>query len=109
MPKVNISKTLSEKVSGYKSRRGNVYTFKRGYFYHHGATSMTYAIDVFQKACSILPECNVKIVDNGNHWHAFVGGAKEGSAQDSYLYAKLEITPHIAAEQPSAPQNAQKA
>ena len=109
MPKLNISKTLSEKVSGYKSRRGDVYTFKKGYFYHHGATGMSYGLEVFQAACRALPECNVKLVDKGDHWHAFVGGAKEGSAQDSYLYAKLEITPRIAAEEAKAPQNAPEA
>lgn len=34
---------------------------------------------------------NAEIVDSGNHFHAFVGGAKSGTAKDSYLWVKFKI------------------
>jgi hypothetical protein len=32
-----------------------------------------------------------RIIDTGDHWHAFVGGAKSGTSRDSYMYVKFEI------------------
>lgn len=34
---------------------------------------------------------NAVIVDSGNHFHSFVGGAKSGTAQDSFLWVKFTI------------------
>jgi len=31
------------------------------------------------------------IVDSGNHFHDFVGGAKSGSAKDSYLWVTFTV------------------
>jgi hypothetical protein len=31
------------------------------------------------------------VTDSGNHFHAFVGGAKSGSAQDSYLWVTFTV------------------
>lgn len=31
------------------------------------------------------------IVDSGNHYHGFVGGAESGSAQDSFLWVKFTV------------------
>lgn len=33
----------------------------------------------------------VVIADSGNHYHSFVGGAKSGSAKDSYLWVKFTV------------------
>jgi len=32
-----------------------------------------------------------EIVDTGDHWHAFVGSAKSGSAQDTYMYVEFRL------------------
>ena len=34
---------------------------------------------------------NAIIIDSGNHYHNFVGGAKSGSAQDSFLWVKFTV------------------
>lgn len=36
-----------------------------------------------------LPEAQV--IESGNHWHEFVGGAKTGSVKDSFVWVKFKI------------------
>ncbi len=45
------------------------------------------------KILSKAAECklNVTIIDSGMHYHDFVGGAKSGSARDSYHYVTFQI------------------
>ena len=75
-------------LSGYfdtVSRKGNVWTVKNSYFW--GVTQD--GSKTAEKVRSLLPAA--KILDYGNHVHAFVGGAKTGSRQDSYFWVKFEV------------------
>ena len=67
------------------SVRKGIYTVKTGFFYRNSLSP-----DVMkQKVLSKIPSAT--ILDAGEHWHAFVGGAKPGSAQDSYMWVKFTI------------------
>ena len=65
------------------SFRKGVYTAKWSYFYSSQAP------DPVARILAHFP--NAKIVDNGNHFHGFVGGAQSGGPQDSYKWAKFTI------------------
>jgi len=67
------------------SFRDNTFTVKKSYFWGATKDGSTLA----KKVEDLLP--GVKVIDYGNHYHAFVGGAKPGSAQDSYLYCKFKF------------------
>jgi len=58
---------------------------KWGYFYRHGMEPSKLA----DKVKRLYP--GAEIVDTGDHWHAFVGGAKSGSAQDTYMYVEFRL------------------
>lgn len=63
------------------SKSKGVFTFRRGYFYTHGQTADGWR-DTIQKA---LPDA--KIVDHGNHWAPFRGGAP--LSRQSHFYVKF--------------------
>ena len=68
------------------SVRHGVFTLKKSYFW--GITKDSR--DVMEPIVkSIIP--NAKIIDAGNHFHAFVGGAKPGTAKDSYFWIKFTV------------------
>lgn len=67
------------------SLRKGEYLIKKSYYWGLDSDGSTLA----NKVKKILPEAEV--IDYGNHWHPFVGGAKAGSAKDSYLYCKFKI------------------
>lgn len=78
-------RSLLENSVDVLSFRNKVYTAKKSYYW--GATQDGSAFrDKIQK---LIPKA--RVVDYGNHWHSFVGGAKPGSSQDSYYYCKFEI------------------
>ena len=62
-------------------------TFKvcRSYFYHNGLT----AAGVAERFSASF--AGLTLVDFGDHSHAFVGGAKKYSAQDSYVWAEFRV------------------
>ena len=62
-------------------------TFKvcRSYFYHHGLTAELVARK-FSAAFT-----GATLVGSGDHSHAFVGGAKAYSSQDSYVWAEFRV------------------
>lgn len=67
------------------SQRDGVFTAKKSYYW--GITSNG---DAFaNKILALVP--NSKMVDRGNHWAPFHGGARAGSPQDSYFYVKFTI------------------
>ncbi len=67
------------------SVRKGVYTAKWSYFYRHGRTPEGLAEVVLAK----FP--NASIIEKGDHWHGFVGGARAGSAQDSYMWVRFTL------------------
>ena len=79
-----VKQTLGEIFDTFSSR-GGVYTIKKSYFYGFGKDGSALADKVQQKLPSAV------VVDYGNHWHPFVGGAKPGSPQDSYYFCKFKI------------------
>jgi len=65
--------------------RKGIVTAKRSYFYSHG-----YSEDKMAEAIlTVFPTAT--IVEKGNHWHEFCGGAKAGSAKDSYFWVKFTV------------------
>lgn len=78
----DIQKILGTKyVSKYK---GN-FKYWKSYFW-----GMTLNADsLIKKVKQKFP--NAVIVDSGNHFHDFVGSAKSGSRQDSYLYVIFKL------------------
>lgn len=84
MNPADVRRILATVVSTL-SRRGNVYTAKKSYFW--GATVCGAALaDVIVHR---IPQA--KIIETGNHFKPFHGGAKRGSRQDSYLWCKFSI------------------
>ena len=72
-------------VSDKISVRNGVYTIKKSYFYGFGKDGSELAKKVESKLDSAV------VIDYGNHWHPFVGGAKPGSSKDSYYFCKFYI------------------
>lgn len=76
------------------SKRKDIYQVKRSFFYRHGMDSDKLASNVKAAIEAKDKTVKVKLVDNGEHWHGFVGGAKSGSSQDSYFWVKFQIVPN---------------
>jgi hypothetical protein len=62
-----------------------VYKAKRSYF-----RSSVNASEIMSEKIARLP--GIVVNDHGDHWHAFVGGAKPGSHQDSYIWVSFTLT-----------------
>jgi len=60
-----------------------VFVYRSGYFYRHGQDTKTHV----NKVLSTFPDA--KIIDSGDHWAAFRGGASV--AKQSHFYVKFEI------------------
>ena len=78
------------KVFNYrKNKRPNQFRITRSYFYRHGGSEDALEASIKK----ILDDKRIKyvIIDKGNNWHSFVGGAKPGSSQDSFWYVVIEI------------------
>ena len=65
------------------SRKGEVFTLRRGFFYTHGFTAEKYC----EQVKTVFP--TAVIVDSGEIWKPFRGGAKV-SAQ-SYFYVSFYV------------------
>ena len=69
------------------SKRDGVFTIRRGYFYRNGNTEETFKNFV----CKKLDDKNIKytILDYGDHWAPFRGGAS--LARSSHFFVKVKI------------------
>ena len=79
----HIKEAVGNVVSTLSSR-GGVFTAKKSYFWGICGDGSGLA----DKIKSLVP--TAEIVDYGNHYHSFVGGAKPGSPQDSYFWVKFK-------------------
>jgi hypothetical protein len=61
-------------------------TAKWSYYYRFEKTPEGYV----EKIQRMFP--NARIIDKGDHMHSFVGGARTGGAQDSYMWVRFEVT-----------------
>ena len=67
------------------SLRGGIYLAKWTYFYSGGLSKEGCS----KKITTAFP--NAYIIDSGNHYHAFVGGAKIGGPQDTYFWVTFKL------------------
>jgi len=67
------------------SRREGVITIKKSYFYGMMHSGQALA----DKVTKAFPDAS--IIEYGNHFHQFVGGAKSGSPKDSYFWCKFKL------------------
>jgi hypothetical protein len=90
-----MKKTIMAKLRGCgginvdlisKNRKGN-YIFRRGYFYRMGGDSSNFAEAL--KAQLYRMNFNAELIDHGDHWVAFNGGASV--AKQSHFYAEFII------------------
>lgn len=65
------------------TKRGTTYTARRGYYYRHGQTAQGFV----NKVLDAIP--GVKIIDSGDIWKPFKGGAS--LAQQSHFYVTFEL------------------
>ena len=79
-----VSVLLDVKPERIRKSKG-VFRYHQSYFY--GVTKSADAL--VNRVKEKIP--NAIIIDSGNHFHEFVGGAKSGSAQDSYLWVKFTV------------------
>ena len=78
-----VREAISE-ITNTLSSRGGVFTAKKSYYWGLSNDGSALA----DKIKSRIPGAD--IVDYGNHFHDFVGGAKPGSPQDSYYWVKFK-------------------
>ncbi len=69
-----------------RKRNGNLVA-KQTYYFHHGLTEEK----LWLKVKTVFP--NAEMIDSGDHFHAFVGGAKTGSPQDSFVWVEFKLQP----------------
>lgn len=65
------------------SKKSGIFTVRKSYFYTHGGTTQKIVNIVKSKIPS------AKIIDSGDHWAAFRGGASV--ANQSHWYVKFTI------------------
>ena len=79
----DIKEKLGHMVDVVSFRQG-VFTVKKGYFW--GASKD--GSELRDKVVGKIP--NIEVIDYGNHYHEFVGGARPGSSRDSYWWVKFK-------------------
>lgn len=86
-----LEDVLSEfKVFNYrKGGKPNQFRITKSFFYTNGYSAERFANTIQER----LNAKGIKhtILDHGEHWHSFVGGAKPGSAQDSFWYVIVDF------------------
>lgn len=65
--------------------RGGVYIAKWSYFY----SSSLPKEGCSEKIKQAFP--NTYIINSGDHWHSFVGGAKTGGPQDTHFWVTFKL------------------
>jgi len=71
-------------VSGIKCHRDGTVTAFHSYFYR----TMT-RLDLWERILKVFS--NAKRVEDGDHYHDFVGGSKAGGSTDSYIWVRFEL------------------
>lgn len=72
-------------IDGFKFHKDGTITAWHSYFYGIGMTTEVVADFIREE----FPD--ITVLDSGNHYHKFVGGAKSGSSQDSFIWVKFKI------------------
>jgi hypothetical protein len=86
---------IRENVIGIDSlsKRGDVFTARLGYFYTHGKNAEDFATSVQERVQNYLGiGSKVKIVDSGDHWAPFRGGAS--TAKSSHWWVRFKVVPN---------------
>jgi len=89
MNKVMVCKILDLNPEYVKSSKGNFTYFKSFFSCLFSNVDEKMKDKILAKAKE--NNINIQIIDNGCHYHDFVGGAKSGSAKDSYHYVTFKI------------------
>lgn len=87
MKNPEVIKILKSKFDAVSyNKKTNAYTVKDSYYWgvSKGAEAK------IEKVKSLFP--TAEILSSGNHYHAFVGGAKSGSAKDSYFWVVFKLS-----------------
>jgi hypothetical protein len=77
--------TAKLNAGAYTFHKDGTITAKWGYFYVMGRSPEGYMNIIKNR----FP--GVEIVDRGDHYHDFVGGAKVGSAKSSYMWVRFKL------------------
>jgi hypothetical protein len=83
MKRSDVKEAVS--ANAFTFHKDGTVTAKWGYFYRFEKTPEKYAEYVKAK----VP--GAKIIEVGDHYHDFVGGAKTGSAKSSYMWVKFMV------------------
>ncbi len=85
-PKKLTANWLKEHIAGIDEvvKYKGAFTFRRGFYYRHGFTSE----QLVEKLRSQLPD-NIQIIDSGEIWKDFRGGAP--LAKQSHWYVTIKI------------------
>ena len=84
MKTAQVREMLNEKFDTLSQRNG-IFTVKKSYFWGISKNGEEQA----ETVKSLIPQA--MIIDYGNHFHGFVGGAPAGSPNSSYYYVKFTI------------------
>lgn len=76
------------------SKKGDIYTARRGFFYTSGGTSEAFA----NRIRDVIP--SARILDHGEVWKDFKGGASV--ANQSHWWVKFKITTGVVADMGTA-------
>lgn len=77
-----IREVLQPYSSTFSVRKG-IYTMKKSYYW-----GLTKSGEVLKNTVeSLIP--NAKVIDYGNHYADFHGGARPGTSQDSYFWVRF--------------------
>jgi len=71
------------------SKRLGVFMVKKSYFWGLSKSGE----ELWNKVKEKIP--NATLVEYGNNYHDFVGGAKAGSPKDSYFWVKFKIAEEV--------------
>lgn len=82
---MKLSEMKDLTASDSVSRKGDVITFRRGFFYTHGQTSEGFA----KRVALALP--GAVILDHGQHWAPFNGGASVARSSHWWVKVRLEV------------------
>lgn len=81
---------VNDNVHGFDSisKKGNVFTFRRGFFYSHGSDGDTFAARMIANLSEKFPQASWKVVETDMVWKPFRGGASVRAS--SHYMAKIE-------------------
>ena len=80
-----VAKMLGVSENSLRKYKG-VFRWHKSYFYLYEKYGYN---EMMNYILSKIPDA--EIVDYGDHWHSFVGGAKGGSEKDSFFWVKFKV------------------